>query len=105
MLQAGRSYLYEMTRELLQRAERREPIDMKMRGRVRLALTQATDFASQAADIAYRLGGGTSVYETSALQRCFRDVHAVTQHFMVASTNYETVGRIMLGLDPGTPTI
>jgi alkylation response protein AidB-like acyl-CoA dehydrogenase len=105
MLQAGRAYLYETTAALMERAALREEIDMTMRARVRLALTHATDSSAQAVDIAYRLGGGTSNYETSVLQRCFRDVHAVTQHFIVAASNYETVGRVLLGLDAGTPTI
>ncbi len=39
------------------------------------------------------------------LQRCFRDVNAVTQHFVVAPSNFEVVGRVMMGLDPGTPII
>jgi hypothetical protein len=34
-----------------------------------------------------------------------RDMHAFTQHFIVASSNYEVVGRILFGLDPGTPVI
>ena len=68
-------------------------------------MTHATDAAAQATEIAYRLGGATANFESSILQRCMRDVNAVTQHFMVAPTNYETVGRVLMGLDPGTPTI
>jgi hypothetical protein len=37
------------------------------------------------------------------LERCFRDVHAATQHIAVATSNYELAGRVLLGLDPGTP--
>jgi len=105
LVQAGRAYLYETVGELLEQAERGEAIDMPMRARVKLATTTATDLASQAVDIAYRLGGGSANFETSVLQRCFRDVHAVTQHFVIAASNYETAGRVLLGLDPGTPII
>jgi alkylation response protein AidB-like acyl-CoA dehydrogenase len=105
MLQAASAYLYETVAALMERADRREEIDMEMRARVKLAATYATDCAAQAVDIAYRLGGGTANFETSVLQRCFRDVHAVTQHFIVASPNYETVGRVLMGLEPGTPII
>jgi hypothetical protein len=75
---------------------------MAMRARVKLACTHAVTAAADATAIAYRLGGGQANYERSVLQRCFRDVNAVTQHFVVAPNNFETVGRVMMGLDPGT---
>ncbi len=105
MLQGGRSFLYEAVGSLLACSARGETIEMEMRARIKLAVTHATDSAAQAAEIAYRLGGGTSNYESSMLQRCLRDVNAVTQHFMVAPSNYETVGRVLMGLEPGTPLI
>jgi alkylation response protein AidB-like acyl-CoA dehydrogenase len=105
MLQGGRSFLYDAVGTLLQRSARGETIDMELRARVKLAVTHATDSAAQATEIAYRQGGGTSNYESSLLQRCLRDVNAVTQHFMVAPSNYETVGRVLMGLEPGTPLI
>jgi alkylation response protein AidB-like acyl-CoA dehydrogenase len=105
ILQGGRAYLYETLNELTTRAHRGEAIDMELRARAKLATTHATDCAAQAVEIAYRLGGGTSNFEASVLQRCLRDVNAVTQHFMVSSSNYETAGRVLMGLDPGTPLI
>jgi hypothetical protein len=45
----------------------------------------------------YNLGGGTSVYKSSPLQRIFRDVHTASQHMMVSTPTLETVGRVMLG--------
>ena len=33
--------------------------------------------------IAYDIGGGTSVYETCPLQRYFRDMYAAAQHIQV----------------------
>ncbi len=105
ILEAGRAYLYAAVAELQDRASHEGEIDLALKAKVKLACTVATDCSLQAVEIAYRLGGGTSNYETSPLQRCMRDVHAVTQHFAVAASNYETVGRVLLGLDPGTPLI
>jgi alkylation response protein AidB-like acyl-CoA dehydrogenase len=102
MLQAASAWIYGVVEELVGRAGRGEAIDMALRARVKLACTHATSAAADAAAIAYRLGGGQANYERSVLQRCFRDVNAVTQHFVVAPNNFETVGRVMLGLDPGT---
>ena len=47
----------------------------------------------------YGLGGGTSVYRRSPLQRIVRDVHVATQHMMVAPSTLELTGRLLLGLE------
>ena len=46
---------------------------------------------------------GTSVYEESALQRHFRDVHVASQHMMVAEPVLELAGRVMTGVDNNAP--
>jgi hypothetical protein len=49
--------------------------------------------------VAYTLAGGTSVYETSPLQRCLRDAHVATQHLMVSPRLNETLGKLLFGAD------
>ena len=66
---------------------------------LRLAITHAARSSVRAVDLMYNLGGGTSVYKTSPLQRIFRDVHVASQHMQVATPTMETAGRHMLGLD------
>lgn len=51
----------------------------------------------------YNAGGATSLYDDSPLGRHFRDVHAATQHIGLVPHNFEIAGRVLLGLDPGTP--
>ena len=65
---------------------------------LRLAATDATARCAEAVDRCFHSGGGAAVYETSPLQRVFRDVHVATQHAMVAPRTYEVVGRHTLGL-------
>ena len=50
----------------------------------------------------YELGGGSSVYRSSPLQRIFRDVHVATQHMMVSPSTLELTGRLFLGLETDT---
>ena len=50
----------------------------------------------------YHAGGGTSIYDSSTLQRRFRDVHVATQHMMVAPATWELAGRLLLGLPTDT---
>jgi len=72
------------------------------RAMVRLANARAAAASAQVVDLMHRAGGGSSIYESNRLERCFRDVHAATQHLAVAARNYEIGGRVLLGLDPGT---
>jgi len=56
-------------------------------------------------DEMYTLGGGSSVYRESRLQRHFRDIHVATQHIMVAPTTLETIGGHLFGLDANLATL
>jgi alkylation response protein AidB-like acyl-CoA dehydrogenase len=54
----------------------------------------------RAVDAIYALGGGSALYEDSALQRRLRDVHAAAQHTAVQPRHYATAGAIRLGHPP-----
>jgi alkylation response protein AidB-like acyl-CoA dehydrogenase len=98
-LESSRAWLRAAVDEAWQTAQRGGAIPVAQRAALRLAATEATVRATQAVDLMYDAGGGTSIYATSPLQRCFRDVHVVTQHAMVSSSTYELTGRLLLGLD------
>ena len=101
-LQSGRA----LTRETVDRAWRAAqdggPLSREIKAELRLAATNNTWSAVAAVDRLYHAAGGSSVYATSDLQRCFRDVHVATQHIMVAQPTYEVVGKVALGIDPKT---
>jgi alkylation response protein AidB-like acyl-CoA dehydrogenase len=81
-----------------ERAAASGEIPVAERAALRLAASTAVASAVQAVDAAYEQGGGSSIYAESPLQRCFRDVHVVTQHMMVAPATFELVGRLRLGV-------
>lgn len=70
---------------------------------VRLATTYATDVAAEVVTVAYRQAGGAALFETSALQRYFRDIHAATQHVAATDDAYEHAGRLLLGIGAPHP--
>jgi len=98
LVRSGRAFLAEAIDAAWAAARRAGSIDVAARATVRLAATNATIAAAKAVDLMYNAGGGTSVYATSPLQRCFRDVHVVTQHLMVAPATYELTGRLLFGI-------
>lgn len=101
-LRAARSFLESTLDDVWQTAVAAGEITDRQKALVRLAATHATRRAAGVVDAMYELGGGTSIYESSPLQRHFRDVHAATQHMMVASPSLELVGRVLLGLETDT---
>jgi alkylation response protein AidB-like acyl-CoA dehydrogenase len=48
-------------------------------------------------DWAYTAAGSSSVYDTSSLQRRFRDIHVATQHASCHTEGYGVLGGILLG--------
>ena len=99
ILSSARAWMYEVMEQVWEKAVAGEEITPKDRAVVRMACAHAALESVRAVEIAYRLGGGSSLYEGNVLQRCLRDAHAATQHVMLAPPNYEPAGRAMLGLD------
>lgn len=102
LLRAGRAFLFEALGEAWEVARRGEPLSWKQRGLVRLSATQAATQAVQAVDIAYRAGGASSVYASTQLERCLRDIRAASQHLQLSTTNYEIAGQMFFGAEMST---
>ncbi|MCB1682972.1 MAG: acyl-CoA dehydrogenase family protein [Pseudomonadales bacterium] len=101
-LRAARAFYYQALTSAWDQALAGKPVPVDQRRDLRLATTFAVQSAVKVVDAMYTQAGGTSVYETSRLQRQFRDVHVATQHIMVAASTFETVGRLFLGVETNT---
>jgi alkylation response protein AidB-like acyl-CoA dehydrogenase len=64
---------------------------------VRLTAATVAEKSVAAVDSLFTLAGATSVYATSRLERCFRDIHSATKHITLSSMHFETVGQYLLG--------
>jgi len=99
LLRAARAHLLDAVGDAWRCALGGAPFSLRTRALLRIAATDAVRSAAQAVDLLYEVGGATSIYDTSALQRRFRDIHTATQHAMVAPPTYELAGRVLLGLE------
>ena len=98
-LRSARAFYYETIEAAWQAAQSSGRIGTDHRRDIRLATTFTTHACAEAINRMYNLGGGTSVYRRSPLQRIFRDVHVAKQHAMVSPATLELTGRLFLGLE------
>lgn len=98
-VRSARAFLHEQVNAAWEIVQLGDRVGLETRLGARLAATHAGEQACAAVDLCYKAGGGTAVYDTSPLQRCFRDIHTAAAHIMVSTRTYETVGRYRLGLD------
>ena len=101
-LGAARAYQRETIREVWAEVDASRELTMAQRARIRLATTHAIGQATRVSEQVYRLAGSTAIFEDQAFERRLRDAYAVSQQVQGRHTNFETVGRHMLGLDIDT---
>jgi indole-3-acetate monooxygenase len=98
-LGSARAYLFDEVQKTWDHALQGRPASPLQRAQIRLAATNAVSSAARAVDLAYTTGGASAMFERSPLQRAFRDIHAITQHFTVAPPSRELEGRALFGLE------
>jgi len=56
----------------------------------------AVRLAAQAVDLLHDAAGMTAVAADGVLDRCWRDVHTMTQHTVLSPARLEVAGRVLL---------
>jgi alkylation response protein AidB-like acyl-CoA dehydrogenase len=82
-----------------------ESFDNTTLARQRLGTVTAVRLSAQAADLLHDAAGMNAVARDTVLERCWRDLHTMTQHIILSPGRYEIAGRVLLGLDPASPVI
>jgi len=102
LVDAGRAHLEYVAGGIFARVAGGATPTLEELARLRLSYLSATEHATQAVDLMRNAAGMSAVASGSALERCFRDVHVLTQHLAISTAHYERVGRALLGLDFGS---
>ncbi len=102
LLDAGRAHLHFVAGGIFDRIAEGASPSLEDLARLRLSYLSATEHATEVVDRMRNAAGMTAVASGGALERCFRDVHALTQHLAISPAHYERVGKALLGLDFGS---
>lgn len=95
---AARAYLHDEIDQTWEVAQTHDDIPVERRAALRMACTHMVRTGADIARNCYDLGGGAALFQSSDLQRRFRDAHAMTQHIVTATGTWELTGRLLFGL-------
>jgi alkylation response protein AidB-like acyl-CoA dehydrogenase len=96
LVRAGRAFLMQSVHEISTAAADGREVTLALRTLKDLASCHATRSATQAVDLMFSAAGTSSIYASSRLDRCFRDVHTMGQHFGVGIQRMAAAGEFLL---------
>lgn len=94
-----RGFLLDVAEECEHSFQNSSKVNESLRQRLRLAATHAMRESARVVDQAYELSGSDSIFQDHPIQKCFQDIHTLTQQIQGRSSHYKAVGRFMLGVD------
>jgi alkylation response protein AidB-like acyl-CoA dehydrogenase len=104
-LRSARAFIFDAIDAAWDVASAGKKLSSDLRRDLRLAAANAVRQSVKAVDLMYEAGGGSAIHAESPLQRCFRDVHVVTQHVLVNTSLYEQTGKLYLGAGSASPLL
>ncbi len=99
-LKSARAYLRGVIGEMWDEARETGRISPEHHPQLRLSATWAIHQARDVVTIVYHAAGASAIFESNALERRMRDIHAGTQQGQGRPIHFETVGQMLMGLPP-----
>lgn len=97
MYRSVRAFCYAVWGDLDETFARQEPASLEQIALLRLAMTYVHEVVSEVCTFAHKAAGGVSL-RRGVLQRCFRDMHAATQHIHLSDQIAQDTGKVLLGM-------
>jgi len=104
-LAASRAYGLQVTASLYEEAQAGQLPSPEHQAEARAASAYITEVAQRVTMAAFQAAGGTALFDTNPLQRCFRDITAAGQHFVVSQSAYRAMGQFKLNQPDANPML
>ena len=101
-IRAARAFVFEAFSQGWDAVQAGRENTIEERTGMTMSVVQAARLCTEAVDVAFHRAGGGALYESSPLQRCFRDIHAAGQHVALSLETWKRVGKSLLGVDGPT---
>ena len=99
-LRAARAFLIMSLQEIWEAVGDTGEPTLDQNATIRLASTWAIKQAREVVEELYHAAGATAIFDAQPFERRFRDMHTISQQMQGAQRHFETVGEILLGLEP-----
>jgi alkylation response protein AidB-like acyl-CoA dehydrogenase len=101
-IRAARGLFFASVEEAWATVDRGGGLDAEAKASVRLACNFVAESCMEAVDSLARMAATSAIASGSEFERAWRDIHAAGAHLQVQDVNWETAGRVWLGLEPGS---
>ncbi|MGE5595571.1 MAG: acyl-CoA dehydrogenase family protein [Hyphomicrobiales bacterium] len=102
---SARAWLYSALQKQWDTVQAGRGVGLPDRIEMWLAAANAVRSGRQAVDLMHLAGGATANFRGNAIERCMRDIHAVSQHAVTSPAMWQAMGAMLAGLPPETPLI
>jgi alkylation response protein AidB-like acyl-CoA dehydrogenase len=99
-LKSARAYLLQMLEEIWDTSTTTGTFSLEQRALLRVAITGAMNESRKVVDFAYHSAGTTAIFEGSAFERRFRDMHTALAQGQAHLSNFESAGLALMGIEP-----
>jgi alkylation response protein AidB-like acyl-CoA dehydrogenase len=100
---AARAYLHESLRQAWESAAQGDMISREQKVSIQLAASFAMEASAKAVRLVHTAAGASAIRLEHPFEKHFRDVHVLTQHAFASASRYESVGKLLLGLETDWP--
>ncbi|MGH6768984.1 MAG: acyl-CoA dehydrogenase family protein [Xanthobacteraceae bacterium] len=99
-LNSARAYLHQILQEYWDASCAGGKFSLELRATLRIAIVGAIDQAREVVDFAYHAAGTTAIFQGSAFERRFRDMHTLLAQGQAHLSNFESAGQALFGIEP-----
>ncbi len=99
-LRSARAFLLTSLQEIWDSVGETGEVNLDQTATIRLASTWAIKQAREVVNELYHAAGATAIFDEQPFERRFRDMNTIAQQMQGAQRHFETVGGILLGLEP-----
>jgi indole-3-acetate monooxygenase len=101
-VRACRAYLHGTIDEVWDEVDRTRVLTLQRRADFKLATTWVINQGVEIAKDAYRAAGNTAVFQSNPFEHRLRDAFSASQQTQGRPSNFITIGRVLMGLEPDT---